>query len=431
MNLLFSLFVIIVECTKNLYGNKSYVVSVWAGKETIRSRVMMQSITWYRSWEKILIYSDKFYPGTCEKIQKNAYPCQIECICLGDYSNHLKGTEWKTQWYSAQPRILPAIAKSYENNPQSDFYIFVDDDTFLIKQPILKKFNNRNSTLPRATGVQYCVWNKLIDGLIKPERNCHPFLQGGAGVIISNGLLSKVASKLVNCSNRFNDPDFAGNMRFAICMERIFGIEKWSECCIKKFNGLHRTKFEFKDHNNNYYSSSDFLDSYNDENEPFVESWRKSLHSKPPKLEIPDLVAKEPPASFHKMNRSDFTWLSKKIYINWKVKRKNYRADLGLFAFIVYDLPFIKRCYTLKWCVGMWLEIHSTRFYPKNDWKVLLNKENVPIGYEQTYKNGITMRLMCNELIKNEGKIVPLDISGRDNTFVYSIHPLDYYCLSR
>ena len=79
----------------------------------------------------------------------------------------------------------------------------------------------------------------------------------------------------------------------------------------------------------------------------------------------------------------------------------------------------------------MWLEIHSTRFYPKNDWKVLLNKENVPIGYEQTYKNGITMRLMCNELIKNEGKIVPLDISGRDNTFVYSIHPLDYYCLSR
>lgn len=420
MNLYFY-FLVIIECTKNLYGNRSYVVSVWAGKETIRTRVMEQSKTWYRSWEKIIVYSDKFYSGTCEKIQKNAYPCQIQCISLGDYSNHLKGTEWKTQWYSAQPRFLPAMAKSYEINPKSDFYIFVDDDTFLIKQPILKKFNNRNSKLLRVTGVQYCAWSKITKGLIKPERNCHPFLQGGAGVIISNGLLSKVASELINCSNRFNDPDFAGSMRFAICMEKIFGIEKWSVCCLNK------PKFEFKDNNNDY---SEFFDHYNDENEPFIESWRGGLNSKPPKYELHEGTAKEPPASFHKMNQSDFTWLSKKIYINWKVKNKKFRADLGLFSFVVYDLPFIKRCYTIKWCVGIWIEIHSTRFGSKSEWKVILNNEKIPIGYEQTYKNGLTMRLVCNKLIKNDGKIVPLDISGQNNTLVYSIHPLDYYGLS-
>lgn len=424
MHFYFFLFAII-KCTKNIYNNKSYVIGVWAGKETIRTRVMLQATTWFRSWEKITVYSDKFYKGACEKIQENAYPCQIQCICLGEYSNHLKGTEWKGQWYHAQPRFLPAMAKSYENEPNSDFYIFVDDDTFLIKQPIIKRFSHRNSSLKRATGVKFCVWDKLAEGLIKPERSCHPFLQGGAGVIISHGLLSSVQSELINCSNRFNDPDFAGSMRFAICMERIFGIKKWSDCCLNKFKGLH--KYPFKEQNNDYYTK---IDRYNDENEPFIESWRYGLHSMPPKNEIPDGVAREPPASFHKMNKSDFYWLSDKIYIDFKVRNKKYRADLGLLAFITYDLPFIKRCYTVKWCVGVWIEIDNNRYFPKKKWNVLLNDEKVPIGYEQTYENGITMRLMCSKLIK-DGKIIPLDISGQNGAFVYSIHPLDYYCLSK
>ncbi|KAK8899313.1 hypothetical protein M9Y10_001626 [Tritrichomonas musculus] len=143
----------------------------------------------------------------------------------------------------------------------------------------------------------------------------------------------------------------------------------------------------------------------------------------PPKNEIPDAVAREPPASFHKMNKSDFCWLSDKIYIDFKVKNKKYRADLGLLAFIAYDLPFIKRCYTVKWGVGVWIEIDNNRYYSKKKWNVLLNDEKVPIEYEQTYENGITMRLMRSKLIQ-DGKIIPLDISGQNGAFVYSIHPL-------
>ena len=70
---------------------------------------------------------------------------------------------------------------------------------------------------------------------------------------------------------------------------------------MNKFKGLQ--KYPFKEQNNNYYTK---IDRYNDENEPFIESWRYGLHSIPPKNKIPDAVAREPPASFHKMNKSDF-----------------------------------------------------------------------------------------------------------------------------
>ena len=83
----------------------------------------------------------------------------------------------------------------------------------------------------------------------------------------------------------------------------------------------------------------------------------------------------------------------------------------------------------MKWGVGVWIEIDNNRYYPKKKWNVLLNDEKVPIGYEQTYENGITMRLTCSKLIQ-DGKIIPLDISGQNGAFVYSIHPLGYYCLS-
>ncbi|OHT09638.1 hypothetical protein TRFO_21453 [Tritrichomonas foetus] len=378
----------------NFFDNKTYVVSIWAGKETIRTRVMYQAKTWYRMWDEVIVYSDLFENGTCELVQRKAYPCHVKCITIGDYADHLEGTEWKHRWYFAQPRFLPAMSLSYENKPNADFYIFADDDTFLLKQSLLKKFKSRDSTLPKATGVKFCTWNKIAAN-IQPERSCHPFLQGGAGVILSHGLLSLVASELINCSKRFNDPDFAGSMRFAVCMERVFGFEKWSE-------GF------------------------------FIESWSDGLHSMPPYYELPKLKAVEPPASFHRMNRSDFSWLTQKIYIDWKINNKKYRADLGNLAFIEYNIPFIKKQYIMKWCVGMWIELpfSKKRFKPKRKWIVLLDDDDIVVGYEHTYSNGMTMRLICDVNVEPD-KIIPLDISGKDNTMIYLIYPLEVRCLTK
>ena len=417
------------ENIKNIFNNKIYVLGIWAGKETILTRVKYQAQTWMKFWDEVLVFSDKFYNGTCKKIQKIAYPCSVKCISLGDFAHHLDGTEWTHRWYFAQPRFLPAMSESYFHNPNADFYIFGDDDTFFLKPGLIQKFGSRNSSIPLAAGKVYCAWNRISDE-VKPYRTCHPFLQGGAGVLITNGLMSQIASELPNCSKRFNDPDFAGSMRFAICMERLFGTNKWSE------------------------------------NE-YIESWLLGFHSSPPKEEIKSGLVIEASATFHRMNYSDYLWIHPKIYVDWKSplisfqnmnlysnlsnitlnERNNnqvlnelkwhnkklskqifeYRADLSLYAFIEYNVPIMKNSYICIWKIGMWICPKfglnaGQKIKPKGGWKVIFGENGTIEGYEQRFRNGFRMRVIPdNHVIP--GALIPRDISGNDGIFSYGIYP--------
>lgn len=278
------------------------------------------------------------------------------------------------------------MAKSYELHRNADFYIFADDDTYLLKAALLRKFSQADPAKPKATGVKYCTWDRL-SGDVEPYRQCHPFLQGGGGVILSHGLLSQVADELVNCSKRFNDPDFAGSMRFAICMERLVGMDNWSEGA-------------------------------------FIEPWSKALHSSEPKVEIPAGNVKEAPASFHRMNHSDFMWMNNKQFVEWKSAGKKYKADLGLLPLVDYVIPIVKSTYRARWKVGVTLTVPflDAVFNATSRWRPLLGKETPePIGYEQTYGKFI-MRLICDETVE-KGALIAHDITGKGGIFEYRMYP--------
>jgi hypothetical protein len=203
-----------------------------------------------------------------------------------------------------------------------------------------------------------------------------------------------VASELENCSRRFNDADFAGSMRFAVCMERIVGIGNWTE-------------------------------------ERFLVPWTRAMHSMPPLFEMPKDGFKEAPASFHRMNHSDFVWLSKRIYADWSLGGKKYRASLGLLPLVRYEVPFLRRDFIAEWIVGIALTLQALgqRCVSLGRWKVLFDTHSRPAGYEQKYQNGIVMRLIADDTVPI-GKILPLNIGGRNNVFEYSVHPPDIVCLS-
>ena len=347
------------------------MIGVWAGKETIRTRVFAQARTWFRSFTEITVFSDKFYDGTCEKIQKAAYPCNITCYTLGDFAHHLDGTEWTHRWYFAQPRFLPAMARLFFSNRTADWYLFVDDDTYILKESLQRKLASKNSSEMHAIGKSYCTWDRMSAN-IKPERSCHPFLQGGAGVALSNGLMTVVAPHLDGCSMRFNDPDFAGSMRFAICMERIIGVDKWSYGRV-------------------------------------IENWG-GFHSSEPKNEIPSGGVTEAPASFHRMNISDFKWMDSQYYIH----NGTSIIDLGLYPLVERSIPMVRENYAFRWRFGMYIRINGIEHRAKSPWRL------TSTGIIQTYANGITIELVFMDGLAAE-EIKPVDIRGRNGRFVYGI----------
>jgi hypothetical protein len=354
--------------------------------------VLDQSRSWYFQWDSILLYSDKFYAGDCDRVQHAAFPCTVTCIPLKNYSRHLEGSEWKNAWYSAQPRFLPAMSRSFLLFPNADFFIFADDDTFLFKESIVRKIGSLNRDTPIAVGVKYCAWD-VVSADVAPTRPCHPFLQGGAGVILSNALLRSVASELENCSRRFNDADFAGSMRFALCMERVVGVANWTEG-------------------------------------EYLVQWASALHSSQPFVEMPSGGFDEAPASFHRMNHSDFVWISQKVYADWFQDGKKYRTSLGLLPLVRHKIPFLRRDFTAEWNVGVALQVDALRkkYEARSGWRVLFDLHNRPSGYEQKYQNGIVMRLISDPSVP-KGAILPLNIVGRQNIFEYAISPLEIICV--
>lgn len=389
---MFLLFALSLEL--NRFGNRTYTVGIWSGKETVTKRALDQAKTWFKFWDEVLLFSDRFYSGACERISREAFPCVVKCVTLGDFGNHLDGTEYAARWYFAQPRFLPAMQKAYEMNPDSDFFIFGDDDTYLGKPVIIEKFQDADPNVPKGTGIKYCAWTKVAQD-VEPKRSCHPFLQGGGGVILSNALMRIAAPHLLDCNRRFNDVEFAGSMRFAVCMERIVGIDKWQD-------GM------------------------------YLDPWMESLHSEVPRIELRDGRVNKPSASFHRMNHSDYVSLDKTVYAQWKWGGRIYKADLGMFAYVEHSVPMVKESIRAHWRVGISLKMPVTQKVkkPATKWKAILDKSGVPVAYEQKYSGGIVMRLVNDESIP-QGEVRAYNIMGKKNVFEYAVYPPEVRCITR
>ncbi|KAH0786387.1 hypothetical protein GPJ56_009773 [Histomonas meleagridis] len=203
------------------------VFGVWSGREYTTRRVVSQAGTWFQLVPEVHVYSDEFYNESLEMVINENVHSNIVFHDFGHKGNHLMGTEWEHRWYYAQTRHLLTMADLYERFPNKKWYIWADDDTYLYPNSILDFLSAYNSSDFLVFGVIYCTWNNVGD-LIKPHRSCHPFAQGGAGVFFSHKMMSSVGPYLRNCSEMFNDPNFAGSMRLAVCIERFVGYEHWN-----------------------------------------------------------------------------------------------------------------------------------------------------------------------------------------------------------
>ena len=382
----------------NKIDNITFTISVWSGKEQIQ-KLLAQAKTWFKSFDEILIFSDIFWPGTCRRIQKAAYPTKVQCISLGsDLAKHLEGSEFDHPWFYAQNRFLPAMKKTYDMFSNASFFIFCDDDTYILKEPLYEEMKTVILNQPRGIGRSYCSWDKIATDMVPQRSFCHPFLQGGAGVVLNNKLMEGIEGQLLNCSERFNDAEFAGSMRFAICAERVFGINNWSD------------------------------GGYFDCNTRF--------HSDPPSKEIPlEGLEDQLPVTFHKLTTSDFYTTFQSQFAIFTYQKKKYMIDMYEILYKHFIIPLYKNNYKACYVPGLRLIVPFLGIMHDKDvkWKVLFstarsNKGKV-IGVDQVFGK-ITIRLLFDDDIKS-GVIIPFNIQGKNGIFIYKMKtPNHIKCIS-
>jgi hypothetical protein len=255
------------------------------------------------------------------------------------------------------------MASLWELNPNTSWYLFGDDDTYFLRPAIERKLSHLNSSASVVVGKFWTSWERVTQD-VPPLRDEHPFAQGGAGVIISSGMMRRLGPHLRNCSLSYNDPDFAGSMRFAMCAERVVGAEEWS---IGKV----------------------------------IVPWADALHSMPPDFEIAQQTVKESPATFHQIRPKMFADLMRAHVAEFRTQGGlNVSIDLGVFTFTKNRIRLGSESNVFEWRVGHWIALEDSTgpmLRAVGNWTVYLDQRNALAGIRQTYEGGVEVICDCDD----------------------------------
>jgi hypothetical protein len=345
------------------------VFGVWSGREYTSRRVVSQAGSWYQLVPEIHLYSDDFVDDTIDLVLNESSRTNIVFHPFGHKGGHLMGTEWTHRWYYAQTRHLLTMADLYERFPDKLWYIWCDDDTYLYPDSIIEFLSSQNASLLQIHGVIYCAWDSVAS-IIEPVRGCHPFAQGGAGVFITGTLMQAIAPYLRNCSEIFNDANFAGSMRLAICIERSLGVENWNR----------------------------------DENAVPLDG---PLHSSNPLTETEMGVHR--PLSFHRMrhfllyqiwNATESIWedgTGRDRHVNWdKITMQTMHITIGndrkqMLLHWGFRMRFSFTTQTYLYAIS-----RPEPIFGSGD-----SAKVTPIMYEQSFEGGIVLRYICDDSLES------------------------------
>jgi hypothetical protein len=194
---------------------------VWSGKNCIESRILPNAQTFYQFLPEVTVYSEDFPKGSIEKIISQNNHVNIKFRHLNLQTFVLYGTEFDTPWNHAQSRILVSMHDFYTNNPDKDWYIFFDDDTYIFTETLLDFLEKKDPNEDAMYGVTYGVAT-YSSPFFKDPHKWHSFVHGGSSIIISKSFLKRVSQKLLQCNAIFDLANVGSDIRFAICLSRYF-----------------------------------------------------------------------------------------------------------------------------------------------------------------------------------------------------------------
>lgn len=377
----FALFLIFIVSDGNLKP-ENIAVAVISGKELISTRVKSQAQSWFPTFPQVFVYSDEFPESEVKEIRKLSPHANINFVPIVNRSEHIIGSQWKNPWYRAQPRFLPSMYDLWIKNKDKNisWYVLGDDDTYLYIKNILRRLTKHNSSNPEVISFFWCTWNQITDNML-PERDCHPFAQGGSGVLFSKTMMDMLGPNLIRCSEMYNDAEHAASMRVSVCMERNFGYENWSKGA-------------------------------------FIKPWKSGIHPSNPSVVIGQGNTWDAPGSFHQVESKEMAKL-KNSHIAFIQNLTDFGfVDFAHFAFRAIPVELIRR----RWWELYFgyrfenLASHSNPFYALGS---LTSNDNGKT-FEQEFQGNIKVIIHCDDKI-NDLQVDVDDVERGPKTKVHLI----------
>ena len=197
-----------------------YIIST--GENVMEQRISAQARSWFQFIPEVHVYSNKINESVVKKIVSQNNHVNIIFHEFDIISYALIGSQKGDKWNMAQQRHLPHIADSIQFMPQKKWYMFLDDDTFLLPDSIplfLSDHINEKNSIYGLIWASFIVLNKFY----LQEDQTHIFSQGGAGVFIAAPILHNISSFLPLCNTQISGFNIPSDLKFSMCMERFYG----------------------------------------------------------------------------------------------------------------------------------------------------------------------------------------------------------------
>jgi hypothetical protein len=212
------------------------VIGIFSGSRMMESRILPMSWSWYQLVPSVHVLTDYVPESTWLNILSNRR-CNLFFHATDAFAHPLVGTEWGDVWHSVQVRHLYGVAELYDRFPDKQFYFICDDDTFLLPSNLLSLIvtQSLNPSDTHIYGLAYAVPPYMKPFFVSDPNSQASFVHGGAGMLITQGLMRVVGSRLRNCSDIFGLARIGSDARISACARRV-GLQTEPEKMCTGFN---------------------------------------------------------------------------------------------------------------------------------------------------------------------------------------------------
>lgn len=120
-------------------------------------------------------------------------------------------------WKSDAQKNIPGFRVLYEKFPDAEWYIMIDDDTYVLMDNLKEALDNLDPMVPHylgaVTGFIGC------DG-VRSWSNTAVFAHGGSGIVVSRGALLKMLPIVDTCIEKYKSC-WAGDIRLGLCLRDV------------------------------------------------------------------------------------------------------------------------------------------------------------------------------------------------------------------
>lgn len=132
-------------------------------------------------------------------------------------SSALANTTWTPGWTSDAHKNLPAFKLLYQSFQSADWYLLIDDDTYLFYSNLIEVLKTWNASEEVYLGnpTQFTGCDRVNKYGKGPW-----FAHGGSGILLSRAALLKLIAGLDRCVEKY-EKCWAGDIRVALCLRDV------------------------------------------------------------------------------------------------------------------------------------------------------------------------------------------------------------------